>query len=173
MMRAMLLEFPEDLNTRSISTQYMLGSSLLVAPVFDQPKHHIYLPEGSWIDLETGSRLTGGRWITYPKQIDVIPLFLRENTMMPLLKTAPLHIAQENFRDLELVVNITDAMEVPYCDDGVEGCFRANLHDGVLDMTVTDIPAHTFRIFAPGEISQVYVNGTSRDFQISGHCLTL
>ena len=31
MMRAMVLEYPEDLNVRSLSTQYMLGESLLPA----------------------------------------------------------------------------------------------------------------------------------------------
>ena len=33
-MRAMMLEFPEDLGTAGVGTQYMLGGSLLVAPVF-------------------------------------------------------------------------------------------------------------------------------------------
>ena len=42
MMRAMLLEFSEDLNVSEISTQYMLGRSLLVAPVFDKKKHMVY-----------------------------------------------------------------------------------------------------------------------------------
>ena len=169
MMRAMLLEFPEDLNTRNLSTQYMLGGSVLAAPVFDQPRHHVYLPQGSWIDLETGNRLAGNRWIVYPKQIDVIPMFLRENTMMAMLKTPPLHIADENFRDLELVVNIVDAMEQAYYDDGVEGMFQAALREGVLDITVTDIPAVSFRIYAAGELKQVFVNGAPRSFRREGN----
>ena len=173
MMRAMLLEYPEDLNVRNLSTQYMLGGSLLVAPVFDQQKHHIYLPEGSWIDLETGARLNGSRWILYPRQIDVIPMFLRENTMMPTLKSAPDHVGEDNFRDLELVINITDAMEQAYYDDGVEGCFRAVLRGGVLDLTLRDVPAERFRIYSPGEISRVLVNGELRTVRREGSCFVV
>ncbi len=170
MMRPMLLEFPGDYNTRTISQQYMLGGSLLVAPVFDQPRHQIYLPQGSWIDLNTGNRLAGSRWIIYPKQIDIIPLFLRENSMLPMLKETPLHIGEENFRDLELIMNLTNTMEQPYYDDGVEGLFRASLKNGVLDITLQDIPAIAFRIFTPEEISRVTVNGQPRPFQMDGCC---
>ncbi|MBR1971854.1 MAG: hypothetical protein IKA16_00285 [Oscillospiraceae bacterium] len=162
MMRSMLLEYPGDRNVWNLSTQYMLGGNLLVAPVFDQPRHHIYLPKGSWVDLETGARVTGGDWITYPKQIDVIPLFLRENTMLPLLKTAPLHIEDKNFEDLELVLNITDTIDQPFYDDGVEGHFRSTLRDGRLDITVQSIPAGHFRIYAPTEIRELWVNGELR-----------
>ena len=170
MMRPMLLEFPEDLTTRNISTEYMLGVGVLVAPVFDQPKHHVYLPEGSWIDLETGNRIQGGRWITCPKDIEVIPLFLRQNSMIPMLKTAPMHIADRNFEDLELIVNIADTMEQAYYDDGVEGSFRAILKDGVLTMDITDIPATAFRIYAASTVSRIIVNGEERAFRKEENC---
>ena len=173
MMRAMLLEFPEDRNVRELSIQYMLGGSLLVAPVFDQQKHHIYLAEGSWIDPETGNRLEGGRWITYPKQIDVIPLFLRDNTMMPMLPAAPDHIAEENFRDLELVLNITDTIQQPYYDDGVEGLFRATLRDGLLDIDTENIPAVRFRIYAGKPVSRIRINGTERSFSLDGTAIVV
>ena len=78
MMRALLLEFPQDRNVRTIGTDYMLGEAVLVAPVFDQQEHAVYLPKGSWIDLEREARLDGG-WIVKEKRIDEIPLFLREN----------------------------------------------------------------------------------------------
>jgi alpha-D-xyloside xylohydrolase len=113
----------------------MLGGSLLVAPVFDQQKHHIYLPEGSWVDLETGNRLSGCRWITYPKNIEVIPMFLRENTMIPMLAEAPEHITDEVFKDLTLVMNITDNLCQNYYDDGISGKCSASLCDGILSIT--------------------------------------
>jgi len=169
MMRAMLLEYPDDLSARDLSRQYMLGGSILVAPVFDQPKHHIYLPKGSWIDLETGERREGG-WITYPKQIDVIPMFLRGNSMIPMLPSAPMHIADENFSDLELVINLVDTMEQRYFDDGVEGLFRAALSGGVLDITLRDIPAKRFRIYAAEEIREVRINGEARPVTREGSC---
>ena len=172
MMRPMLLEFPEDRNTRNLSTEYMLGAGVLVAPVFDQPRHHVYLPEGSWIDLETGNRVDGNRWINCPKDIEVIPLFLRPNAMLPMLKEAPLHIEDRIFEDLELTINIVDSFEQAYYDDGVEGSFRAELKDGTLTMDIQDIPATAFRVYAPGEISRIVINGETRPFrENSGCCL--
>ena len=170
MMRSMLLEFPDDPTTQNISTQYMLGGSLLVAPVFDQPKHRIYLPKGSWVDLTTGNRLDGCRWITYPKDIEIIPLFLRNNAMMPMLKQAPLHIEDKNFEDLELVINITDSMDQTYFDDSVEGRFHAELRDGVLAMELQGIPAVSFRIYAPDNITSITVNKEAKPFRKDGSC---
>lgn len=162
MMRAMLLEYPNDLNVCNLSTQYMLGGSVLVAPVFDQKKHNVYLPKGSWIDLETGCRLEGNAWIEYPQKIDVIPMFLRENTMMATLKKVPEHISEENFQGLEIVMNITGTIDQDYFDDGVEGKFHATVQDGTLEITLRDIPAESFKIYADTEISKVIVNGQAR-----------
>ena len=162
MMRAMLLEYPNDLNVCTLSTQSMLGGSVLVAPVFDQKKHNVYLPKGSWIDLETGCRLEGNAWIEYPQKIDVIPMFLRENTMMATLKKVPEHISEENFQGLEIVMNITGTIDQDYFDDGVEGKFHATVQDGTLEITLRDIPAESFKIYADTEISKVIVNGQAR-----------
>ena len=48
-MRAMLLEFPDDPAAEMLDRQYMLGDSLLVAPVFsEEGEASYYLPEGKW-----------------------------------------------------------------------------------------------------------------------------
>ena len=127
---------------------------------------------GRWIDLETGASVSGG-WITYPKRIDVIPLFLRENTMLPMLQTAPDHIADENFTDLELVLHITDELDRPYFDDGVEGRLRATLKDGILSLEVKDIPAAAFRIYAPEEITAATVNGAPHPLHKEQNCFLI
>ena len=173
MMRAMVLEYPDDLSARNLDTQYMLGESLLVAPVFDQQKHHIYLPEGSWVDFETGERISGCRWITYPRNIEVIPMFLRENSVLPMLKTAPRHIGEDNFADLELVINIRDTINQTYYDDGVEGTFSAVLKNGLLEIITKDIPAESFRIYAAEEITAVSVNKEPRNFRKGNCCYCL
>lgn len=159
MMRAMLLEFADDLNVRNLSTQYMLGSALLVAPVFDQQVHHIYLPEGSWIDFYTGERLAGGRWIAAQKDIQKIPLYLRTNTMLPMLKEAPMHIADENFTGLKVLLNLTDEMEQNYYDDGVEGKFKAVLAANVLEIETEGMEIAEITAYLPTEPVRAVVNG--------------
>src|SRR5690606_18749881 len=47
MMRAMVMEFPDDPACRYLDTQYMLGDCLLVAPIFSASGDvTYYLPEG-------------------------------------------------------------------------------------------------------------------------------
>jgi hypothetical protein len=64
------MEFPEDPATGSLDGQFMLGSSLLVAPVLrpGASRVRVYLPAGEWVHLLTGERFgspaSGGRWET-------------------------------------------------------------------------------------------------------------
>jgi alpha-D-xyloside xylohydrolase len=84
LLRAMLLEFPEDPAAECLDTQYMFGPSLLVAPVFDENDTvRYYLPQGEWTDYFTGERVAGGRYLT-EKDVSFfrVPLFVRENTLL-------------------------------------------------------------------------------------------
>ncbi len=51
MMRAMVLEFPQDRYARSLGNQFMWGPSILVAPVYEKgaKRRKVYLPEGNWV----------------------------------------------------------------------------------------------------------------------------
>jgi alpha-D-xyloside xylohydrolase len=61
MMRAMLLEFPADPTCGFLDRQYMLGPSLLVAPVFSSDGTvSYYLPPGRWTSLLSGAVVDGG-----------------------------------------------------------------------------------------------------------------
>ena len=159
MMRPLLLEFQEDRTVRNIGTEYMLGEAMLVAPVFDQPEHAIYLPKGSWIDLEDNSRVSGGEWIVREKRIDVIPLFLRENRGIFLLDQAPMHIADENFRELTFAMNLTDCLEQTYRDDGVEGRIWAKRTGEAVEVSCCGVPLSKLQIFADCPTLRVTVNG--------------
>jgi alpha-D-xyloside xylohydrolase len=62
-MRAMVLEFPEDPTCAYLDMQYMLGSALLVAPIFSKDGSvKYYLPEGEWRNLLTDEVVQGGLW---------------------------------------------------------------------------------------------------------------
>ncbi|WP_458232493.1 TIM-barrel domain-containing protein, partial [Roseateles sp. P5_E8] len=63
LMRAMLLEHPQDPACAPLDRQYQLGESLLVAPVFTESGEvDFYLPEGTWTHLLSGEKKQGGRW---------------------------------------------------------------------------------------------------------------
>jgi alpha-D-xyloside xylohydrolase len=62
-MRAMLIEFPNDPACDTLDRQYMLGDSLLVAPVFTEDGMvDYYLPAGRWTNLLTGQAQQGPGW---------------------------------------------------------------------------------------------------------------
>jgi alpha-D-xyloside xylohydrolase len=63
----------------------MLGSSLLVAPVFRQDNlAEYYLPEGHWTNFFSGEVVEGGRWRREPTDFMHVPLLVRENAVLPI-----------------------------------------------------------------------------------------
>lgn len=88
LMRALLLEFPGDMQALNVNDQFMLGSALLVAPVVKKGavSRRVYLPEGEWIDFNDGKTVyEGGQTIDYPAPLDRIPIFVRRGSILPLM----------------------------------------------------------------------------------------
>jgi len=83
--RALVLEFPDDPNTRSIGDQWLVGDALLVAPILDETgRRRVYLPAGGWTDWWTGERTEGPRWISVVADLATLPLWLRDGAAIPL-----------------------------------------------------------------------------------------
>jgi alpha-D-xyloside xylohydrolase len=84
-MRAMLLDFPTDPGCLYLDRQYMLGSSLMVAPIFSEDGAvTYYLPHGRWTSLQSGERIDGGQWRTERHDYMSLPLMVRPNTLIAL-----------------------------------------------------------------------------------------
>jgi alpha-D-xyloside xylohydrolase len=91
MLRAMVLEYPDDPACACLDRQYMLGDSLLVAPVFSEDGWvSYYLPEGRWASF-LGGQVTGdnpviegGRWYRERHGYLSLPLMARPNSAIPL-----------------------------------------------------------------------------------------
>lgn len=84
MMRAMMLEFPDDPGCRPLDRQYMLGPSLLVAPVFHESRSEYYLPRGEWTHLLTGEVRPGERWYADEQRFVDMPLWVRQDSALVL-----------------------------------------------------------------------------------------
>ncbi|MFJ8086410.1 alpha-xylosidase [Streptomyces sp. NPDC096205] len=84
-MRAMVLEFPDDPACTHLERQYMLGPDLLVAPVFaDSGEVSYYVPEGTWTHLTTGETVTGPRWVRERHGFTSVPLLVRPGAVIPV-----------------------------------------------------------------------------------------
>ncbi|UOQ48347.1 alpha-xylosidase [Gracilibacillus caseinilyticus] len=84
-MRSMLLEYPQDPLCETLDRQYMLGDSILVAPIFNEDGiGSFYLPKGNWTHLLTGEIVEGGTWLKEKYDYFSLPLFVRPNTIIPV-----------------------------------------------------------------------------------------
>lgn len=87
MMRPMMLEFPDDPACDTLDRQYMMGESLLVAPVFHADSHvDYYLPDGLWTSLLDGRKVQGGHWQKETHDFLSLPLMVRPGTVLPMGK---------------------------------------------------------------------------------------
>ncbi|MBW7984263.1 alpha-xylosidase [Enterobacillus tribolii] len=83
-MRAMMLEFPDDPGCEYLDRQYMLGDSLMVAPVFSESGDvRFYLPPGRWTHLFSNQELSGG-WHRECHGFSSLPLYVRQGTLLAL-----------------------------------------------------------------------------------------
>lgn len=83
MMRAMMLEFPDDPASDYLDRQYLLGESLLVAPVLSSDGTvDYYCPLGKWTNFITGEVVTGPAWIHETHGFLTAPLMVRPNSII-------------------------------------------------------------------------------------------
>lgn len=84
-MRSMVLEFQNDPACQYLDKQYMLGESLLIAPIFNEEgMAEYYVPEGRWTNFLTGEAVAGGRWIKEHHGYLSIPCLVKENSIIPV-----------------------------------------------------------------------------------------
>ncbi len=82
-MRSMVLEFQDDPACQYLDKQYMLGGSLLIAPVLsEESMGEFYVPQGSWTNFLTGEKVAGGRWVREHHGYLSIPCLVRENSII-------------------------------------------------------------------------------------------
>ena len=84
-MRALIMDFPEDKNVFDICDQFMFGPALMVCPVYEYKarEREVYLPSGTgWYDIYTGKFYQGGQRIIADAPVERIPLFVREGSIL-------------------------------------------------------------------------------------------
>jgi alpha-D-xyloside xylohydrolase len=66
--------------------QYMMGPSILVAPVFKgETSREVVLPNGNWYDFYTGELVGNGETITIETELEKIPLFVKDGGIIPMM----------------------------------------------------------------------------------------
>ncbi len=121
LMRALVMDFPQDPAVRNMGREYMFGPAFLVAPVTQYKPHlwDVYLPAGAkWYDFYTGRTYDGGQKITAAAPIDRMPLFVKAGSIVP---TGP---------DIQYTGQVLNAPLTLFVYTGANGAFELYEDDG-------------------------------------------
>ena len=112
MVRPLFFEYPNDPGSWNIDDEYMFGSDLLVAPMFESgAQRKVYLPPGTWIDYQSGRVYDGARWHEIAAGEIPVVLLVKNHTVLPHLKVAQ-STSELDWENVELRVFSTDAARV-------------------------------------------------------------
>ncbi len=158
MMRAMLLEFPEDPTCHHLDTQYMLGDNLLVAPVLSPDGTvEYYVPEGVWTSLLTGETVRGPAWRRETHGVDSLPLLVRPHAVLPV--GAVEHRPDYDYTD-GLTLRVYGAGDtpprsgppvvVPNADGSAAAVFHVERSKDRITVETDAVPEHGWRVLLVG-----------------------
>ena len=84
MVRALFVEYPNDPGAWLIEDEYLFGSDMLVAPLFQDSVYErdVYLPAGNWIDYQDGKSYSGGWHHLRSGKIPAVVL-IRDGSIIP------------------------------------------------------------------------------------------
>jgi len=162
-MRAMALEYPEDPACDYLDRQYLLGESLLVAPVFDASGSvPYYVPEGKWTNYFSGEVIQGPGWKRGSFDFLSLPLLVRQNTVLAVG-------ARDDKPDYDYSDGVT--FEIYALEDGVKVSAAIPKHSGeTVATTVVSRQGKAITIDLSGDCSnwQVRIVGIDSLTSIEG-----
>ncbi len=151
MLRAMILEFPNDPACDYLDLQYMLGDSLLVAPVFSHNGNvNYYVPEGKWTNRLNGKITEGPRWVQETHDFMSLPLLVRPGSVIPIGN-------RSDKPDYDYSDGVT--LQVYQLEDGKQVNVEISDLDGKIETT--------FEILRQGQDIHIQRHGPAKEWSVS------
>lgn len=87
--RPMYYDYPEDSEAYDFRNQYMFGDDMLVAPITAPGQDgyatlKVWLPEGEWYEMPTGTLLQGGQVVERSFALDEYPIYVKAGAVLPM-----------------------------------------------------------------------------------------
>jgi hypothetical protein len=144
--------------------QYLFGDEILVAPVVTAGTREqtLHLPDGRWVDPETGMHYTGNQEVTIDAPLSTLPMLIREGAIIPMRPYASSIEAGSNDT---LILDIYPSEEPGefflYEDDGLSNAYL----DGEISSTRFQVSQKKNRIeFIVDEVSGSYAGINPRRY---------
>jgi alpha-glucosidase len=139
LIRPLLFNYQKDKRTYEINDEFMVGDSILVAPILSQgeTRRMVYLPEGNnWFDYWTGQEYAGGEYIIKIAPLDVCPIFIKSGAIIPTYPEQN-YLGEKDIDKLTLQVYLgADNKKVVeynhFVDDGETFAYREGIYDQYL-----------------------------------------
>ncbi|OPX45402.1 alpha-xylosidase [Ruminiclostridium hungatei] len=159
-MRPMILEFERDRACDYLDTQYMLGDSLLVAPVFNEEGSvDYYLPEGTWTNFISNRRVSGGAWQYEKHDFMSLPLMVRPNSIIAVGSNENVpdydYLKDTTFHIFELGEAEPAAATIYSMDGRPEGLVRAARNGENVSVAVSGIRNYSIIMRNVGAVSNL------------------
>ncbi len=102
----------EALKPEHYETEFMLGPHLLVAPLMDRAStRSCYIPPGKWYSWWCREERIGGQNYKTTNSDTTLPLFVKENAIIPLYPKAPSFVPNKSLESLEILITVNDRAE--------------------------------------------------------------
>lgn len=122
LMRALVMDFPEDDRAVEVDDQFLFGPSIMVSPVYEYKarQRKVYLPASAgWYELETGTYLDGGKTHLADAPYEHLPLHVPAGAIIP---TGP---------EIQYVGEKPEAPLTLWVYQGADGAFTLYEDDGL------------------------------------------
>jgi len=131
--RALLLDFPDDKKLREVDNEFLFGDNLLVAPFIGAERtRSVHFPAGcNWVDFHTHERYPGGGTATVRGAPGDIPVYVKENTLLPVAQPVECVKADTVF---DITVQVFGDAPTPFLlfeDDGETFDYEKGIYNSV------------------------------------------
>ncbi|CAL2086070.1 Alpha-glucosidase, family GH31 [Tenacibaculum sp. 190524A02b] len=105
MLKSLVLYDQLDIQTHYRTDEFIFGNQILVCPVQEPNSkgRRMYIPQGHWYNYWTQEYVTGGmeKWVD--ADIDIIPMFIKEGTILPKYPVQQ-YVGEKKIEQLKLEV---------------------------------------------------------------------
>ena len=159
MLRPMFVEFPKDRSCETLDRQYMLGDSLLAAPVFKASgEAEYYVPEGRWYNILTEEEVSGGKWHRETFDYFHMPLLLKPNSILAVG-------AQESRPDYAYADGVTLYLSL-FDDGGRAECEVTDLKGKTVLTVRAERKGNAIRVHSEGENGNLRFRSLDRELEV-------